>query len=391
MNSHVPPSPFSFATAGQIVFGTGTIDRLPEIAAPLGKKILVVCGAHPTRIKPIIDALDQEQMETFTVSVAGEPKVADIEAAVACAKGEQVDLVIAIGGGSVLDAGKAIAILITNPGEPLDYMEVIGRGKSLDRPSCPCIAIPTTAGTGAEVTANAVIESPQNRVKVSLRSPLMLPRVALIDPALTCSVPPLLTATTGMDALTQVLEPFVSGQATPLTDLFCRDGLHRASNALRQAFDNGLSLEARTSMSLVSLYGGLALANAKLGAVHGIAGPFGGMYPAPHGAVCAALLPHVMRTNINALQHRAPEHPSLVRYREVACLLTGNPEADIMDGPAWVSELVAHFAIPGLSAYGFKAEEKGLLIDKAGQASSMQGNPVQLTRPELSATLEAAL
>ncbi len=386
-----PTDTFDFTTSGRIVFGTGTIAKLPELASPLGKKALIVCGAHPQRIATIIESLHQKNLTTIPVSIDGEPSVGVIEAAVEQARSQKCELVIGIGGGSVLDAGKAISILLTNPGDPLDYLEIIGRGKPLTHPPLPYIAVPTTAGTGTEVTANAVIESPSHRLKVSLRSPLMLPKIALIDPELTISMPPRLTAYTGLDALTQVMEPYVSHQANPMTDLFCREGLKRASQALVTAFNDGSNLEARESMSLVSLYGGLALANAKLGAVHGFAGPFGGMYKAPHGAVCAALLPHVMEANIRALQLRARHYPSLSRYREVACLLTGNRQADIMEGPAAIKKMTAAFSIPGLHSYGLQPDDMELLINNAEQASSMQGNPIKLSRHELAVILNAAL
>ncbi len=391
MNTSFSPHTFDFTTAGRIIFGTGTITKLPALAGPFGKKALIVCGADPQRIAPYVENLHQENLTTIPFSISGEPSISVIEAAVELARSNQCEMVIGIGGGSVLDAGKAIAILLTNPGAPLDYLEIIGSGKPLTHNPVPYIAVPTTAGTGAEVTANAVIESPSHRIKVSLRSPSMLPRIALVDPALTINMPPRLTAYTGLDALTQVMEPYVSHLATPITDIFCREGITLVSQALVVAFDNGNNLEARESMSLASLYGGLALANAKLGAVHGFAGPFGGMYKAPHGAVCAALLPHVMEANIHALQLRTPTHPSLSRYQDVARLLTGNRQADIMDGPAAIKKMTTAFSIPGLQSYGLQPEEMELLIEKAEQASSMQGNPIKLSRQELEAILNAAL
>ncbi len=244
----------------------------------------------------------------------------------------EADLVVGMGGGSVIDAAKAIAALLTNPGDPLDYLEVIGRGLPLANACAPMMAIPTTAGTGAEVTRNAVLASPAHRVKVSLRSASMLPDVAIVDPELTLSMPPAVTAATGLDALTQCLEPFVSHLATPLTDGFCREGLARAARSLRRAYHHGSDVAARRDMALASLCGGLALANAKLGAVHGFAGPIGGMFDAPHGAVCARLLPLVMTANVRALEERSPNSPALVRYAEVAKIVTGDADASIADG-----------------------------------------------------------
>ena len=198
-----------------------------------------------------------------------------------------------------------MAALLTNEGDLSDYLEVVGKGRPLQNPAAPCIAVPTTAGTGAEVTYNAVLGVPDQHVKVSMRSPLMLPRWAIVDPLLTHSMPPELTASTGLDALTQLIEAFVSNKANPLTDGVCREGLQRAGRSLRRAFEDGSDAEAREDMSLASLFSGMALANAKLGAVHGFAGPLGGMTDAPHGVICGKLLPYVMQANVRALQDRA--------------------------------------------------------------------------------------
>ncbi|HUT25330.1 MAG TPA: iron-containing alcohol dehydrogenase, partial [Sumerlaeia bacterium] len=251
-------------------------------------------------------------------------------------------------------------------------------------------AIPTTAGTGAEVTRNSVIESPQHRVKVSVRSRLMLPTLAIVDPVLTYSMPPDLTAQTGLDALTQLMEAFVTPQANPLTDGICREGLRRAGACLRRAYENGDDRDAREGMSLASLFGGLALANAKLGAVHGFAGPLGGMYSAPHGAVCGRLLPYVMETNVRVLQDRAPDSPALGRYVETARILTGKSTASAADGVAWVQGLCAALNAPPLSAFGLRQEHFPDLIAKSRSASSMKGNPVPLTDEELSEILAKA-
>jgi alcohol dehydrogenase class IV len=327
------------------------------------------------------------------ISIEHEPTTDDIVRAVERARGAECDFVIGFGGGAALDAAKAIAALLTNDGELLDYLEVIGRGKSLARPGAPCIAIPTTAGTGAEVTRNAVLASPTHRVKVSLRSIHLLPRVALIDPDLTCSLPPEITASTGLDALTQLIEPYTSPRANPLTDAVCVDGIRRVARSLRRAFESGHDTSAREDMALASLYGGLALANAGLGAVHGFAGPIGGMFPAPHGAVCAALLPHVMAANLNALRARAPASAieTLRRYEEVARLLTGRMDAAPVDGVRWVESLVADLGIRPLSAYGVSRADFPPLIEAATKASSMKANPIPLTREELAGILDRGL
>jgi alcohol dehydrogenase class IV len=300
-------------------------------------------------------------------------------------------VVAAIGGGSVIDAGKAVAMLLGNGGDPLDYLEVIGSGRQVARPAVPCVAVPTTAGTGAEVTANAVLASPEHRLKASLRSPLMIPRVALVDPELTASCPPPVTAASGLDALTQCLEPFVSPRASPLTDGLAREGLRRAAAGLRAAYADGADLAARADMAVCSLLGGITLANAKLGAVHGLAGVIGGTADVPHGMACAALLAPVIDANVRALRAGPSGHPALERYAEVAQLLTGQPAASVADGLAWIRETLRLLAVPGLAAFGVGPQHAGEIAAKALKSSSMQGNPVSLTQGDLEAVLMQAL
>lgn len=382
---------FEFATATRIVFGSGTFGQIGGHAAELGRRVLVVGGSRAERREPLLALLQAEGLETHVFQVAGEPTLQLVTEGTMQARALHCDLVIGMGGGSVLDTGKAIAALLTNPGEPLDYLEIVGANKPLTQPSAPYIAIPTTAGTGAEVTRNAVLGVPERRVKVSLRSPHMLPRLALIDPDLTLGVPPDVTANTGLDALTQCLEPFVSRQANPLTDAFCREGLSHAVRALRRAFHDGQDLEARSDMALASLCGGLALANAKLGAVHGFAAPLGGMFQAPHGAVCARLLPLVMETNVRALRERQPDDPALKRYDEVAQMLTGDRGATAELGVQWVRDLCTELEVLPLSSYGVTAHDVPEIAAKAQQASSMAGNPLELTLDELTGILRRAL
>jgi alcohol dehydrogenase class IV len=273
----------------------------------------------------------------------------------------------------------------------LDYLEVIGQGKALPKRGAPFVAIPTTAGTGSEVTRNAVLASPEHKVKVSLRSPLMLAHMAVVDPELTHDLPPALTASTGLDALTQLIEPYVCLRANPMTDSVCLEGVRRAARSLREAVFHGQNKAARQDMALASLFGGLALANAGLGAVHGFAGPIGGMFPAPHGAVCAALLPHVMAANLHALRQREPRSDSLERYRRAGSLLTGDPHASAAAGVDWVQKLVADLPIPKLGAYGVREEHVADIVAKAAVASSMKANPIVLTPEELAQTLRLAL
>lgn len=382
---------FEFATAAKIIFGRGMIQHATPLAAGWGKRVLLVTGKDGGRSAGLRRALESEQLRVSTFSVEGEPAVELVEAGVRQARQEQCEMVIGMGGGSVVDAGKAIAGLLTNPGDPLDYLEVVGKGQPLTEPAAPYMAIPTTAGTGAEVTRNAVLGLREQRVKVSLRSPLMLPRAAIVDSELTHSVPPAVTAATGLDALTQVIEPFVSRQANPLTDSLCRDAIARGARALPAAFAAGDNASAREDMSLVSLFGGLALANAKLGAVHGIAGPLGGMFPAAHGATCAALLPHTIEVNIAALQRRDPGSRALSRYDEIAQLLTGSATARARDGVEWLKALCRELRIPRVSSYGVGESDFPQLIEKAERASSMKGNPIQLHPEELREILSQAL
>ena len=382
---------FEFATATRIIFGARTLNQIGPLAAEMGRRALVVTSREGAHELPLIDFLETEGIATVVYSIVGEPTVVAVQEGAQRAQQAACDMVIAIGGGSVMDTGKAIAALITNSGDLLDYLEVIGRGKSLTRLSAPYIAVPTTAGTGAEVTRNAVLASPEHRVKVSLRSPLMLPRLALVDPELTYSLPPEVTASTGLDALTQVVEPFVSIRANPLTDALCREGMQCTARSLRRAYEQGDDAPAREDMSLASLMGGLALANAGLGAVHGFAGVIGGMYPAPHGAVCARLLPHVMEINLRALEERMPESDALHRYDQLAQILTGDDEASALDGVTWVRELSEALHIPSLASYGMAQDDWSVVIEKSAVASSMKANPIRLTADEMREILTLAM
>ncbi len=383
---------FEFATATRIIFGAGKLDETGPIARALGRRALIVTGRTPERAARLQEILKAAGVETCLFTVAGEPEIRTVEAGVAAAQENGCDLIISLGGGSAIDTGKAIAAMMRNDGSLLDYLEVIGQGKTLAKPSAPFIAIPTTAGTGSEVTRNAVLGSPEHRVKASLRSPHMLPRVAIVDPELSYDLPPAVTASTGLDALTQLIEPYVSSRANPMTDGLCVEGMRRAARSLRRAYERPGDKAAREDMCLASLFGGLALANAGLGAVHGFAGPIGGMFAAPHGAICAALLPHVMETNISALeQRRQPGSEPSRRYGEVGRLLTGSATATANDGISWVQALVSALNVPKLRTYGIGSPDIPVLVEKASHASSMKANPLVLTPSELTRTLEAAL
>ncbi len=372
---------FEFATTGRILFGRGAAREIEPAAKALGRRIFLVSGK----------ARGIGLEAAASLNVTGEPTVELVREAAEAARAARCDVVVAVGGGSAIDAGKAVAALLANGGDPLDYLEVIGRGRPLLEPSVPLIAAPTTAGTGAEVTRNAVLASKAHGVKASLRSPHMLPRVAVVDPDLTLDLPPAITAATGLDALTQLIEPYVSARANAMTDLFCLDGMRRAARALRNAYNDGSDVEARTEMAFASLMGGLALANAGLGAVHGFAAAIGGAFDAPHGAVCAALLPHAIDVNISALRERQPGSEALRRYEKIACILTGDHEAIPEHAVGAVAQLCGDLHIPPLRTYGIRDSDVAPLCSKAAQASSMKANPIALSEAELQELLRRSV
>ena len=356
---------FEFATASRIVFGAGKLKELRAIVGEFGQRALFV-QSQSAAPAAAVAALPN----CVPFPVTGEPTIELVRTGIRLAQQERCDVVVSLGGGSVIDAGKAIAVLLTNGGDPLDYVEVIGKGQAITKPGVPFIAIPTTAGTGAEVTRNAVLFSPEHHVKVSLRGQHLLARVALVDPVLTYNLPPAITASTGLDALTQLIEPFVSCRANPLTDAICREGMQRVARSLRRAYATGAPA-ARTDMALASLFGGLALANAGLGAVHGFAAPLGGMYDVPHGALCAALLPAVMTVN---------ERTAIVKTRfEEVRQIVGN-----------LAELGQALGVKPLRELGVRRAEFPVIIEKAAVATSMKGNPVPLTPVQLGEILELA-
>ncbi len=382
---------FEFATAGRIVFGSGTVLEAAAAAGQFGNRAFVVTGRNSERARVLLDALERDGVNYRLFSVAGEPGIEDIRTGIEKLQAWQPDAILGMGGGSAIDAGKAIAALATNPGDVMDYLEVIGAGKPLAVAPLPYIAIPTTSGTGAEVTRNAVLASHPHRMKASLRSPLMLPRLAVVDPDLTRDIPFAVRASTGLDALTQLIEACVSNRANPLTGALCREGLVRASRSLRRVCESPEDAGARADMALASLFSGLALANAGLGAVHGFAAPIGGMFAAPHGAICAALLPAVMEVNLCALRRLGPNEAPVMHYDQIARLLTGHPQARAGDALVWIKETCAALKVRPLRALGVGKAAFQELSEKAGRASSMKGNPVTLTAEERIEILEKAL
>jgi alcohol dehydrogenase class IV len=376
---------FEFAAAGRIVFGCGVALELGAHVREFGGRGFVITGSRPERFGTVLESLGTIIAGRFAVS--GESSVDVLAEAVGQARDAECDVVVGIGGGSVIDTAKAVAALLTNRGGVMEYLEVVGEGRPLTETAAPCVAVATTAGTGAEVTRNAVLYVPDKRVKASMRSASMLPRLAVVDPDLTRSMPPEVTAATGLDALTQLIEPYVSCRANPLTDGICVEGLARAARSLRRAYEAGEDMAAREDMALASLFGGLALANAGLGAVHGFAGALGGMTGAPHGVICGRLLAHVMRANVEAMWQREPRNPAMARYDRIGRIVTGDAAATARDAIEWVGGLCEDLAMPSLADYGLTAELIPQVVEMARRASSMKGNPIVLTDEELTRIL----
>ena len=381
---------FEFATASKIIFGNNSIEKVPDIVLSLGKNILLVTGKNIQRTELLAEKIRQKNAKALIFSVETEPTTDIIEEAVRLARAENCNIVVGLGGGSVIDSAKAIAAMVPNNGTLLDFLEVIGLGKPLIETPLPCIAIPTTAGTGAEVTKNSVIKSVEHKVKVSLRSDKMYPDFAVVDPVLTYSMSPSLTASTGMDALTHLLETFVSNRSNPFIDMICREGMRRISASLLNAFKNGNNINAREDMSMAGMLGGIALANSGLGAVHGLAGPMGGMYPISHGEICASLLAAVIEVNITALK-RQNNFGILEKFSEIARVFSGNAEAKAEDGIESIKELVKKLNIPSLTTLGLTRDNFPELVANSKNSSSMKGNPVALNDDELYSILEKSL
>jgi len=381
---------FEFSTTGRIIFGNGTIKQLPDYAVPLGKNALIVCGKNTSRINFITELLNSAGIKVSVFIVSTEPTVPLVLSGIFEARSKGCDLIIGIGGGSVIDTGKIISAMLTNNGELAEYLEVIGEGKSISKIPAPYIAIPTTAGTGAEVTGNAVLASPGHKVKVSMRSQLMYPRIAIVDPELTYSMPASITASTGLDALTQLIEAFVSIKANPLTDGICIEGLKRAGRSLYNAYKSG-DKQAREEMCIASLFSGLALANSKLGAVHGLAAPLGGVLTAPHGMICARLLPFVIEMNVNLLKKNDSFSDSVKRFDTIAQILTNNANASATDAVGWIKNICVEMRIPPLKDFGLNDSLIPEIVRQAKKSSSTKGNPAALTAEELSQILLQAI
>lgn len=382
---------FSFSTADQIHFGEGISKSIPSFLDESLSPIFVLTGSDSKRYAQTIGLLTQNGFEVFIHPVQGEPTVNSVTQASEAVREAGAKCVVAIGGGSVIDTGKAVAALATNPGKLIDYLEGVGKGKVLAQDSLPMMAIPTTAGTGSEVTRNSVIGVPKAGVKVSLRSASMLPKWAIVDPELTYKLPVEIAAYTGMDALIQCLEAYLSKNANPLTDGIAREGIRLAARSIRSTSNDKLDTEAKSDLCAASLCGGIALANAKLGSIHGFAGPLGGMIAAPHGAICASLLVSCFSANLRAFDSRDHENPSRAKMDDVATLVTGNPMAKASYALAWFESLCNDLPLKSLGELGLTADRIEEAARKSAKSSSMQGNPIELTKFELFEILEAAI
>lgn len=375
---------FSFATATDIRFGRDEGPRALDLLAAMGTRLLLVHGANAARSAWLRDGLADRGCTVTGFAVAGEPDLPMIDAGLALARATDVQAVVAIGGGAVIDAGKALAALAPATRPVLDHLEVVGQGLPLDHAPLPFAALPTTSGTGAEVTRNAVISVPDARRKVSLRDARMLPRLAVVDPALTDLCPRAVTLASGLDAITQVIEPYISTRANPLTDALTLPRILPALRALARLMQTE-DTAARDEMALTSLCGGLALANAGLGVVHGLAGPLGGLSNAPHGALCGVMLPHGLAANAARAKGDAAERIACVQAKIGQALDV--PAAQAFDA---LVEWSAQAGLPGLVALGVEPDHRAEAARMAASSSSMKANPVALDETALADILDAA-
>lgn len=389
-------NPFQFYCVPRVVVERGGVRRLGEFCGVLGRQVLLVHNADAA-IPAAIAGLRAGGVTASLFRVRGEPAVEDVDAALAQFRSSGCDCLIGLGGGSAIDLAKAVAAVAANGGAALDYMEVVGRGQKIEREPLPWLAVPTTAGTGAEATRNAVIADKSRQFKASIRSEKMLAKLVLIDAELGQSVRPAVTAASGCDALCQAVESYTSRNANPLTDGMALEAVRLAQWALPRAFANGSDLEAREAMAMAALLSGITLSNAGLGAVHGFAAPLGANFPVPHGVVCAALLPHVINANVRALRRSQGDaaQAALRRYATVCRALApdqGGSDNEVIDaGTAWIKQLTRDLAIPPLRSFGLEPSLVPAMVELAQKASSMRYNPVTLTAQELQEVLREAI
>ncbi|HEV8292241.1 MAG TPA: iron-containing alcohol dehydrogenase [Tepidisphaeraceae bacterium] len=386
---------FEFNTPSRILFGRGQVKRLAELGPPFGAAALMVHGGNEERwqVQVVRKILEEKQIQLTLVRQQGEPHVEQVDQIVAKARRCDCEFIIGIGGGSAIDAAKAVAGLLSNGGSALDYLEVVGKGRKFSRPSLPWIAIPTTAGTGAEATRNAVLTS--GTFKASMRSEHLFPRLAIVDSELGLGIPQTIYASSGMDALCQLIESYTSTGANPMTDGLALRGIELAAPALVRAYGWPSDDDARDAMALAALLSGICLTNAGLGAVHGFAAPLGGHFPIPHGVICAALLPPVISANVAALRGERPEHPTLFRYATIGRLAAGQSDLSRDEAIAHLErfclDLLCQLSIPNFAEFMLNESHIEKMIPLARQSSSMKYNPVKLSDEALAGILRAGI
>ncbi len=377
---------FQFMTATRIIFGEGALQSSLSIINQFGYSVLLVTGRDTQRAIPILNYLKAQGMRYQHVAITGEPNITMVEETAILGRKFKPDMVIAIGGGSVLDMGKALAAIIPNHGDVYDYVEVVGRNVPLKAKPLHFIAIPTTASTGSEVTRNAVLKSGQDKVKVSLRSPDMLADVAIVDPTLTYDTDPYTSGRGAMDAFTHLMEAYVCGEPNPLTDMVCEEGLRRLSCSVIAGCKHN-DHKARSDLSFVALLGGMAITNAKLGAAHGLAAALGGKLDAPHSVITARLAPHVMQENIDAAK-KAGRTDVINRYRKLAQLVTGRTNANEHDGVLWVKMVLDKLELPSLGQFGVCQTSFEQVASDALKSVAIKGNPLPLNHERLTYILK---
>jgi len=381
--------PFEFNTPSRILFGRGQIARLAELGPPFGSVALMIHGGSEEcwQVQIVRKILIDKQINLTLVRQQGEPRVEQVDQIVQKARRAECEFVIALGGGSAIDCAKAVAGLLTNGGSALDYLEVVGKGKKITRPAAPWIAVPTTAGTGAEATRNAVLTA--GNVKASMRSEHLFPRLAIVDSDLSKGISLNVYGASAMDALCQLIESYTSTGASSMTDTLALRGIEIAGRSLVRAYGWPDDEDARDNMAMAAVLSGICLTNAGLGAVHGFAAPLGAHFSIPHGVICAALLPPVIAANISALRAENPEHPTLQRYETIAGILTSESDAESLE--KFLVGLLKELTIPPLSKFGLKESHIARLMPLARQSSSMKYNPIKLSDDALAEILRAGI
>ncbi|WP_135383046.1 iron-containing alcohol dehydrogenase [Vibrio tasmaniensis] len=372
---------FQFMTSTKIIFGDGALSASLSLFNQYGYSVLLVTGNTLERTSIVTDYLDAQSMRYQHIAVSGEPNIKMVEEAAISARRFKPDMVVAMGGGSAIDMGKALAAVLPNQGSLYDYVEVVGRNVPLKTKPLPFIAIPTTASTGAEVTKNAVLKSGQDQVKISLRNPDMLADVAIVDPTLTHGTNLYLSGRGAMDAFTHLMEAYVCGEPNPLTDMICEEGLRKLSGSVIQAciYDEP---QARSDLAFSSMLGGIAITNTKLGAAHGLASALGGKISAPHSVITARLAPFVMLENI-AVAKEQQRSDILARYQRISQIVTDNVEATEEDAISWLSEVLDTLKLPTLLEFGVCEAQFDEVSADALKSVAIKGNPLPLNQERL--------